>query len=138
MLTKTENHGKLIFEFCCIPLLFSNSEGLDNMRQYASIYRVILYINYFFNAIFCTLCPPILAAIAGQYLTDRYHWNRGFIFLFVIAGLVIGVFSGISFLRKTVRIFQRSDTDTQSPFRIDKTKDESTDNHTQKKKNEWR
>ena len=114
-------------------VIFKQCRVLDDMKQYTSFYRVILYINYFFNAVFCTLCPPILSAFGGKYLVDRYQWNRSVIFLFVVLGLVVGICSGISLFRKTAHIFPKSDTDTQSPFRIEKNAVNHTESTNHKK-----
>ena len=72
----------------------------------SDIYRTLLYVNIFLNGIFCAAVPPVLLALGAVYLTKRFGWNRIVIAAAVLAGIVIGPYSMVHTVRKTLKAFE--------------------------------
>ena len=84
------------------------------------IYRILLLVNLYFNAVFSLLCPPLLLGFLGRYLCAVYGWNRIVTALLVLIGVAVGFYSSVSYLRKSeVLTSARSEREARSPYRIE-------------------
>ncbi|MCQ2432587.1 MAG: hypothetical protein MJ175_08290 [Clostridia bacterium] len=55
-----------------------------------NLYRVLVQINLFADAVFCALCPPVLFALGAKWLCGRFGWNKIIIAAAVLFGVIIG------------------------------------------------
>ncbi len=91
------------------------------MKEPTRFYRAVLLFQVYSGAIASIVCPPLLLGLLGNYLHTRFAWNRGWMALFILLGMVIGACSAISYLKKSAKITSsRSRTERDSPYRIRK------------------
>ena len=93
----------------------------------------MLLFQVYSGAIASVICPPLLLGWIGNYLHTQHGWNRAWMAGFILLGLFIGVYSAVSYLKKSVSITtSRSKTERESPYRIHK-----NENNDKTSKNTW-
>ena len=89
------------------------------MKNPSKFYRAMLLFQVYSGAAASLAVPPVLLALLGSYLHTEHAWNRGWIAVFVLAGIVIGITSTYSYLRKTETITTMRDaSERDGLFRI--------------------
>jgi len=89
------------------------------MKNPSKFYRVILLFQVYSGAVASLAVPPVLLALLGSYLHKEHAWHRGWIAVFVLLGIIIGIISTYSYLRKTETITTMRDvSERDGLFRI--------------------
>ena len=91
------------------------------MKEPTRFYRAMLLFQVYSGAIASVICPPLLLGLLGNYLHKQQGWNRAWMAGFILLGLFIGIYSAVSYLKKSVSITTScSKTERESPYRMHK------------------
>jgi len=76
------------------------------MKRYQDLIKGIGYVGQFG---FTIVCPPIVMALLGVWLRDRFSLGGWIVPLFIVIGLLAAASSAYSFFRAIARIEDRRD-----------------------------
>lgn len=64
----------------------------------------MMLFQVYSSAIASLAVPPLLLGLVGNYLCRTFGWHRGWMAVLIFAGLIIGAYSAVHMLKKSVAL----------------------------------
>ncbi|MBE6657294.1 MAG: AtpZ/AtpI family protein [Ruminococcaceae bacterium] len=88
----------------------------------------MMLFQVYSNAIASLAVPPLLFGLLGNYLCGMFGWHRGWMAVLIFAGLIIGAYSAVHMLKKSVKLTSaRSRLEREGLYRIHRDSNASND-----------